>query len=333
MSNSLNEELYHAYVAAGATSINIGEAEKQALVLQGAADGTWDTFLRAQGLSGSVNDMMHAYLVGRGYSGSLNDMLYAAAVAHDLFAPAVATFDPETLPWTSGRYRRWWHSAEATFMNGASAAGVGDPVSKVISQASSDTFDQDYLLGSSPTLEEDSVGKFLDMKSSTYMSADFPGGGSITPKTTGITFFARYFPGYGSDLGAISYLCMQDDGPLEHAARLWAISTGPGTFSIHLLVYGSGGSYTQSPDLYSYLVGGGQTLGYTLKPDAGGTCEVKVYTDSSTPFHTGTVTSSGSMTRVREWKEQPICASFFAAQDFSSNVDDILAFLTNGSGA
>lgn len=241
----------------------------------------------------------------------------------------VLGFDPATLPRIAGRYWRYWHAEEATFMNGASPASPGDPVSKVVSQAASDTFDTDYFGGSSPTLRDDGPGLYLNMHSTTNMTSTLPG--SFSPKSTGLTFAVKLLPGAGDGIG-LSYLFCQDDSPMECGINVVQANIGPGLFEFRLRVYGDAGSYVETPGIDSYVAGGGTTLAYTLAADPGGSCAVKVFTDSATPFATGTVTMNGSMSRVREFKEQTIRATFFCAQDFTANITDILKFLNEGTG-
>jgi hypothetical protein len=88
MATDLNSLMYLNYLDAGATSVNLAEAEQQALIAAGALDGKWNTFLVQQGYAGN-QDGMYKYLGDKGYTaGSLNERMYQAAAALDLLAAA-----------------------------------------------------------------------------------------------------------------------------------------------------------------------------------------------------------------------------------------------------
>lgn len=326
--NSINEELLSAYQTAGATSVNINDAEAEVLIAQGAADGKWDTFLRAQGLSGSTNDMLMEYLTGRGYSGSINEMIIAAANADDLFTPTVSAFDPATLSWTSGRKRQWWHVDEATFKNGTPDAVVGDPISRVVTQSAGGggvDFDMILYAGSAFVLRSG----YVEGTTGVYLTSL----GGFYPKTTGLTIAARVrWPSAQIFLGG------EDYSPL-YGFQLRDIASYPGTLVLNLDCDGNASTNEISTtDLASIFADDDyHNVAAVITPEASGNCPVKLYIDDgANPVATGTFSgfnSSFSRDIVSDNNGgTKIKSRFYAMQDFNADMPNIFNFLTNGSG-
>ncbi len=229
-------------------------------------------------------------------------------------------FDPNTLTFNGGVRAHWWYIGTATFMNGGSVAGVGDPVSRIDSECTATTTYNHSIGGGASYVRR---ADHIETGTNGYYLTNLPGG-NANIATTGMTIAVRI-----SAVSSISVFnpMSEDFSPRANGAFL---ATDSGT-DLKAYLYGDS-TPLASADIKSLIEDGNQHDVEVYVEAGTSPLATTIYVDG-TLIASGTVSFGAATSRdilYSGTSNAKIYSRFFATQSFLADRANISNFLTYG---